>query len=61
MTGDVKIIDKYFRKSAVIATIAQLEWQKYSKIKLSKIISLTTTKLVQSLARPTSRCILFDG
>ena len=61
MTGDVKIIDIYFRKSTVIATIARLEWQKYSKIILSKIISVTTTEVVQSLGPPTSRSILFDG
>jgi hypothetical protein len=42
MTGVVRIIDKYFRKSALMATIAQLGWQKCSKIKMSEIISFKT-------------------
>jgi hypothetical protein len=42
MNGNVRIIEKYFRKPAWIATIAQLGRQKCSKIKLSEIISVKT-------------------
>jgi len=42
MTGNTRIIEKYFRKPAWVATIAQLGWQKCSKIKLSEIISVKT-------------------
>jgi hypothetical protein len=42
MTYDVKIIEKFLRKSAWIATIALLGWQKSIKIKLGEISSVKT-------------------
>jgi len=37
MTGDVKIIDKFLRKSAWVATIAKIGWEKCIKKKLTEI------------------------
>ena len=54
MTGDVRIMEKYFRKSAWIATIAKVGWQNCSKIKLSGIISVKTKN---GLRRASCHCV----
>jgi hypothetical protein len=37
MNGDVKIIDKFLRKSAWVATITKIGLEKCTKIKLTEI------------------------